>query len=213
MVVHAASTTRIVHADMTLTRSKVKLRRLLSFRQLPITADIQVYLLRHFHVELKTGVYMVYAFRSLIFEFPPRKAITRVQTSPIVAISRNSNGRIQGCSLGLDVSVSRRSFQTSRSRGNVGRSRSRSRLGLKIKCLGLVPQGLVYKPMCTAFCFIAKLHLHRFSERELMFTFAICCRPFVYLSVVCLCVMLVHSTQAVEIFANISTACGTLAIR
>ena len=44
----------------------------------------------------------------------------------------------QGCSLGLDVSVSRRSFQTSRSRGNVGRSRSRSRLGLKIKRLGLV---------------------------------------------------------------------------
>jgi len=44
----------------------------------------------------------------------------------------------QGCSLGLNVSVSRRSFQTSQSRGNVGRSQSRSRLGLKIKCLGLV---------------------------------------------------------------------------
>ena len=46
------------------------------------------------------------------------------------------NGLPQGCSLGLDVSVSRRSFQMSRSHGNVGRSRSR--LGLKIKCLGLV---------------------------------------------------------------------------
>jgi len=55
----------------------------------------------------------------------------------------------QGCSLGLNVSVSRRSRDvvskrlglvsvSSRSRGNVGRSRSWSRLGLKIKCLGLV---------------------------------------------------------------------------
>jgi len=47
-----------------------------------------------------------------------------------------SPGLIQGCSLGLDISVSRHSFQMSRSRGNV--ERSRSRLGLKIKCLVLV---------------------------------------------------------------------------
>jgi len=40
----------------------------------------------------------------------------------------------------LNVSVS------SRSRQSVGRSRSRSRLGLKVKRLGLGPQGLVYIP-------------------------------------------------------------------
>jgi len=53
-----------------------------------------------------------------------------------------------------------------------------------------------------------------FSERELMFTFAICCRPFVCrLSVVCLSVTFVRPTQAVQIFVNISTAAlGTLAI-
>ena len=49
-----------------------------------------------------------------------------------------------------------------------------------------------------------------YSERELMFTFAICCpRP----SVVCLSVTLVRATQAVVIFGNISMALGTLAIR
>jgi len=42
-----------------------------------------------------------------------------------------------------------------------------------------------------------------------MFTFAVCCRP----SVCRLSVTLVHPTQAVEIFGNISTALGTLAIR
>jgi len=50
-----------------------------------------------------------------------------------------------------------------------------------------------------------------FSERELTFTFAICyiARP----SVVCLSsVTFVRPTQAVEIFGNISTALGTLAI-
>jgi len=52
-----------------------------------------------------------------------------------------------------------------------------------------------------------------FSERELTFTFAICYRPSVCLSVVCrLSVTLVHPTQAVQIFGNISTAFGTLAI-
>ena len=54
------------------------------------------------------------------------------------------------------------------------------------------------------------LPLTVFSERELTFTFAIlCCRPSVCrLS----SVTLVHPTQAVQIFANISTAFGTLAI-
>jgi len=51
----------------------------------------------------------------------------------------------QRCGLGLDVSVSRRIFLTSRSRRNVGTSRSRSRLGLKVKRLGLGLPGLVYK--------------------------------------------------------------------
>ena len=54
-----------------------------------------------------------------------------------------------------------------------------------------------------------------FSERELTFTFAICYRPSVCLSsvVCCLSVTRVHPTQAVQIFGNISTAFGTLAIR
>ena len=52
-----------------------------------------------------------------------------------------------------------------------------------------------------------------FSERELTFTFAICCRPSVCLSVCLSSVTLVHPTQAVQIFGNISTVFGTLAIR
>jgi len=48
-----------------------------------------------------------------------------------------------------------------------------------------------------------------FSERELTFTFAICYRPFVCrLS----SVTSVRPTEAVQIFGNISTALGTLAI-
>jgi len=47
------------------------------------------------------------------------------------------------------------------------------------------------------------------SERELTFTFAICYRP----SVCRLSVTFVHPTQAVQMFGNISTALGTLAIR
>ena len=48
-----------------------------------------------------------------------------------------------------------------------------------------------------------------FSEHELPFTFAICCHPSVcYLSFV----TLVRPTHAVQIFGNISTALGTLAI-
>ena len=52
------------------------------------------------------------------------------------------------------------------------------------------------------------------SERELTFTFAICYRPSVCRLSVCRLssVTLVHPTQAVQLFGNISTAFGTLAI-
>ena len=52
-----------------------------------------------------------------------------------------------------------------------------------------------------------------FSERELTFTFSTCYRPSVGRLSVCLpSVMFVCPTQAVQIFRNISTALGTLAI-
>ena len=49
-----------------------------------------------------------------------------------------------------------------------------------------------------------------FSEHELKFMFARLSS--VRLSVVCLSVTFVHPTQAIGIFGNISTPCGTLAI-
>jgi len=56
-----------------------------------------------------------------------------------------------------------------------------------------------------------------FSERELTFMFAIIMLSPVRLSSVCLSVCLsvtsVHPTQPVEIFGNVSTPFGTLAIR
>ena len=97
---HASSPTCTVYVDMTLTRSKVKVTDHLNFRQLPTNAHFQVYLLRHFPLELKTdGWYWQYATWSTacqrpIFEFPSRKVITRVQTSRNVDISRHSNGHI-----------------------------------------------------------------------------------------------------------------------
>ena len=59
----------------------------------------------------------------------------------------------------------------------------------------------------------ANVSLSFISERELTFTFAICYRPSVRLSVCLSSLTLVHPTQAVKIFGNISTALGTLAIR
>jgi len=54
-----------------------------------------------------------------------------------------------------------------------------------------------------------------FSERELVFMFAICRRASVRLSVclsvVCLSsVTFVHPTQPIEIFGNVSAPCNTL---
>ena len=40
-----------------------------------------------------------------------------------------------------------------------------SRTENQMSRLCLVPQGLVYKPICTAFCSIAKLHVHRFEHK------------------------------------------------
>jgi len=61
--------------------------------------------------------------------------------------------------------------------------------------------------------FFSTYMLSVFSERELMFTFAICRRPSVCrLSyVVCLSVRFVRPTQAIEIFGNVSMPFGTLA--
>ena len=65
-------------------------------------------------------------------------------------------------------------------------------------------------------CYIDNCAERFFSERELTFTeftFAICRRPSVCLSSVCLSsVTFVHPTQAIEIFGNVSTPFGTLAI-
>ena len=56
-------------------------------------------------------------------------------------------------------------------------------------------------------------HLGFISERELKFRFAICRRPSICrLSSVCLSVTFVRPTQAIEIFGNVSTPFGTLAI-
>ena len=64
-------------------------------------------------------------------------------------------GDVQGCSLGLDVSVSRPIFPMSRSRlGEMWEGLGLG-LGLKTKCLGLVsglvPEGLVYKRIFWSF--------------------------------------------------------------
>jgi len=57
MVGRAASPTRTVYVDVTLIPSKVKVKvtERLNFRQLPNTAHLQVYLLRHFRMELETN--------------------------------------------------------------------------------------------------------------------------------------------------------------
>ena len=64
--------------------------------------------------------------------------------------------------------------------------------------------------MCSIYAITNRptLLIRHFSERELMFTFAICYRP----SVCRLSVTFVRPTQAVEIFGNISTALGTFDI-
>jgi len=68
----------------------------------------------------------------------------------------------------------------------------------------------LYRPKLIILIINAHFIPYTISERELTFTFAICYRPSVCrLS----SVTLVHPTQAVQIFGNISTAFGTLANR
>jgi len=62
-----------------------------------------------------------------------------------IFVNKFERSVFQGCSLGLEVSVSRRSrdllfkgLDLVSVSGNLGGSRSQSRLGLKTKCLGLV---------------------------------------------------------------------------
>ena len=91
-------------------------------------------------------------------------------------------------------------FETKATHRQLG-SKSRPNLGLFHSCNNYGRGG----QMCESILF---------SERELKFMFAICQRRSVCLSsVVCLSSeTFVHPTQAIEIFGNISTPCGTLAI-
>jgi len=63
--------------------------------------------------------------------------------------------------------------------------------------------------MCTNSAQYNKTDFCIFSEGELTFMFAICCRPFrlfvCRLSRLCLCVTFVHPAQPVEIFGNVSS--------
>ena len=77
----------------------------------------------------------------------------------------------------------------------------------------MVPEAFCFQAVrfvnITVLVFVPIVSAIVFSERELMFTFAICRRPSVCrLS----SVTFVHPTQAIEIFRNVSTLFGTLAI-
>ena len=82
MVGPAGRPTCTVYVDLTLTRSKVKVKvtGLLNFRQLAKPCMLAA---------MTTA-----PLRGFLVEFPFRKAITRVQTSSDVDIARNSNGHI-----------------------------------------------------------------------------------------------------------------------
>ena len=79
--------------------------------------------------------------------------------------------------------------------------------GIKIKCFQHQ-----YRPLVIRYCHATAVFGLIFSERELKFMFAICHRPSVCLSVCRLSVTFVRPTQAIEIFGNIFTPFGTLAI-
>ena len=82
MVGYAGSPTCTVYVGVTLTPSKVKVKLsgLLNFRQLAKPCML--------------AAMTAAPLRGFLVEFRPRKAITRVQTSPNVDISRNSYGHI-----------------------------------------------------------------------------------------------------------------------
>ena len=71
-------------------------------------------------------------------------------------------------------------------------------------CTSMYPVYCIFWESCGTLSFSF------FSERELTFTFATCCRPSVCLSSVVGNAR--APSQAVEIFGNISMALGTLAI-
>jgi len=83
MVGHAGNPTAIVHADVTLTRSKVKVKvtEILNFRQLSKPCML--------------AAMTAAPFRGFLVEITSRKATTRVQTSPNIDISQKSNGIFQ----------------------------------------------------------------------------------------------------------------------
>ena len=82
------------------------------------------------------------------------------------------------------------------------------RRGLAMRILSVCPS--VKRVICDK---MEERSVQLFSERELTFTFAICRRPSVRLSVCRLSSeTFLHHTQAIEIFGNVSTSFGTLAI-
>jgi len=82
--------------------------------------------------------------------------------------------------------------------------------------LGVNFEGILSFELGSLYVFLLKKSGLIFSERELMFTFAICRRPSVCLSVCRLSVCrlssvtFVHPTQPIEIFGNVSAPCNTL---
>jgi len=85
-----------MRTSVTSTRSKVKVTELPKLRKVHFSRSISSATFTwtsKLMIDSDTGTWST-ACRSPIYEFPSRKAITRVQTSPNVDISRNSNGHM-----------------------------------------------------------------------------------------------------------------------